>query len=79
MDEKNAQQFVEQLGPGKRPLWAVPVLLRLARHPAVISNQFGFGFGFGSAASGDSASSIPSILESLPIECKIFLCIARTV
>ena len=29
MDEKNAQQFVEQLGPGKRPLWAVPVLLRL--------------------------------------------------
>ncbi|CAE7476549.1 gsp-2 [Symbiodinium natans] len=28
VDEKNAQQFVEQLGPGKRPLWAIPVLLR---------------------------------------------------
>eukprot|EP00435_Cladocopium_sp_Y103_P064148 s647_g25.t2 len=28
VDERNAQQFVEQLGPGKRPLWAVPVILR---------------------------------------------------
>ncbi|CAK9051125.1 Serine/threonine-protein phosphatase, partial [Durusdinium trenchii] len=28
VDEPNAQQFVEQLGPGKRPLWAVPVILR---------------------------------------------------
>lgn len=28
VDERNAQQFVEQLGPGKRPLWAVPVVLR---------------------------------------------------
>ncbi|CAJ1374683.1 unnamed protein product [Effrenium voratum] len=28
LDVANAQQFLEQLGPGKRPLWAVPVLLR---------------------------------------------------
>ena len=31
VDERNAQQFVEQLGPGKRPLWAVPVVLRPVR------------------------------------------------
>ena len=31
VDEANAQQFVEQLGPGKRPLWAVPVVLRPTR------------------------------------------------
>ena len=28
VDEKGAQQFMEQPGPGRRPLWAVAVVLK---------------------------------------------------